>query len=461
MKWCIMRYYNNVLEVVGHTPLIKLSKVTEGLPVQLLAKVEYFNPGGSVKDRVALRMIEDAERAGLLKPGGTIVEATAGNTGAGLALVAAIKGYRSLFVLPDKMSADKADLLRAYGAEVIITPTSVPPDSPEGYNGVACRLAREIPGAYHPNQFANPQNPAAHYNTTGPEIWEDTDGKVDVFVAGMGTGGTISGTGQFLKGKNQQVIVVGADPSGSVLSGDTPKSYKVEGVGEDFIPATFDRQAIDEMVRVTDDESFIMTRRLAREEGLLVGGSSGMAVAAAIKYARRLPQGKLIVVLLPDTGRNYLGKIFSEAWMRQNGFKLEAPDSFTAGEVLQAKHGLQLLISIETSREAHVALQLMQEHDISQLPVLRDGRVVGSLDEVTLLKLLHDGVDLRQKKISEVMSQPMPQVEATTDIAEVYRYLMAGYSGVIITEGGSPRGVLARIDLANFWAGKAGLKGAA
>jgi cystathionine beta-synthase len=456
-----MPYYRNVLEVIGRTPLIQLSKVTEGLPVTLLAKVEYFNPGGSVKDRVALRMIEDAERRGALRPGGTIIEATAGNTGAGLALVAAVKGYRCIFVLPDKMSEDKVSLLKAYGAEVVITPTSVPPDSPESYNGVAERLAREIPLAFRPNQFDNPENPAAHYNTTGPEIWEDTDGKVDVFVAGMGTGGTISGTGGYLKERNPNVIVVGADPAGSILSGDAPKSYKVEGVGEDFIPATFDRQAIDEMVRVTDAESFDMTRRLAREEGLLVGGSAGMAVAAAIKFGRRLPPGKVIVVLLPDTGRNYLGKIFSDTWMRQNNFPIETPESFTAGDVLNSKPGSPVLISISTERPASDALQLMDDNAISQLPVLQKGRNVGSLNEMTLVKLLHDGVDLRPKKVSDVMGRPMPQVEETTDISEVYRLLMAGFSGVIITRNDTPCGLLARIDLAGFWVKKAKQKEAA
>ena len=456
-----MKYFDNVLEVIGRTPLIKLSKVTEGLPVTLLAKVEYFNPAGSVKDRVALRMVEDAERHGLLRPGGTIIEATAGNTGAGLALVAAVKGYRCIFVLPDKMTEDKVNLLRAYGAEVVITPTSVPTDSPESYGCVADRLAREVPGAYRPNQFANPENPAAHYDTTGPEIWKDTDGRVDVFVAGMGTGGTISGTGQYLKERNPDVIVVGADPAGSILSGGAPKSYQIEGVGEDFIPATFDRQAIDEMVRVTDAESFAMTRRLAREEGLLVGGSAGMAVSAAVKFACRLPPGKLVVVLLPDTGRNYLGKIFSDAWMKQNGFPIEAPESFTAGEVLQAKHGSTSLISIAPDREALAALQLMQTNAISQLPVLDNGRVVGSLNEVTLVKLLHDGVDLPTQKVANVMSHPMPQVEEATDVAEVYRLLMAGYTGVIVTHNGAPRGMLARIDLADFWAKKARLKAAA
>jgi len=456
-----MRYYDNVLEVIGRTPLIKLSKVAEGLQATILAKVEFFNPGGSVKDRVALRMIEHAERHGLLRPGGTIVEATAGNTGAGLALVAAIKGYRSIFVMPDKMSQDKVNLLKAYGAEVVITPTSVPAESPESYSSVADRLAREIPDAYRPDQFSNPENPAAHHDTTGPEIWEDTNGRVDVFVAGMGTGGTISGTGKYLKERNPDVIVVGADPAGSILSGGPSKSYQIEGVGEDFIPATFDRQAIDEMIRVTDAEAFAMTRRLAREEGLLVGGSAGMAVSAAIRFARRLPAGKLVVVLLPDTGRNYLGKIFSDSWMRQNGFSLETPESFTAGNVLKSKHGSTSLISIAPEREALAALQLMEADAISQLPVLDNGRVVGSLNEMTLVKLLHDGVDLRAQKVSEVMSLPMPQVEETTDVAEVYRLLMAGYTGVVITSNGEPRGVLARIDLADFWANRARLKTAA
>jgi cystathionine beta-synthase len=450
-----MKYCRNVLETIGRTPLIQLTKVTEGVPVTLLAKVEYFNPGGSVKDRIALRMIEDAERRGLLRPGGTIIEATAGNTGAGLALVGAVKGFRCIFVLPDKMSEDKVNLLKAYGAEVVITPTSVPPDSLESYNAVADRLAREIPGAFRPNQFANPQNPAAHYDTTGPEIWADTDGKVDVFVAGMGTGGTISGAGEYLKEQNPNVIVVGADPAGSILSGDAPKSYKVEGVGEDFIPATFDRQAIDEMVRVTDAEAFSMTRRLAREEGLLVGGSAGMAVAGAIKFGRRLPPGKVVVVLLPDTGRNYLGKIFSDAWMRQCGFPIEAPESITTGDVLNGKRGATGLIAIEPDRPAFDALQQMDEHAISQLPVLQHGRAVGSLNEVTLVKLLHDGVDLRSVRVSEVMGQPMPQVDEATDLAEPYRLLMAGYSGVIVTRNGQPVGLLSRIDLADFWAGKA------
>ncbi len=450
-----MHYYNNILQAIGRTPLVRLNKVTDGLPVTLLAKVEYLNPGGSVKDRIGLVMVEDAEQRGLLQPGGTIIEATAGNTGVGLALVAAAKGYRCIFVMPDKMSEDKVNLLRAYGAEVVITPTSVPSDSPESYNGVAERLAREIPGAYRPNQFANLRNPEAHYCTTGPEIWADTDGKVDVFVAGMGTGGTISGTGKYLKDQNPDVIVVGADPAGSILSGDEPKSYRVEGVGEDFIPATFNRQAIDDMVRVTDAESFLMARRLAREEGLLVGGSAGMAVAAAVKYARRLGSGKWVVVLLPDTGRNYLSKIFSDRWMQENGYLDHATQKVTAGDVLGTKD-FPALIAISAHEPALEALRLMQQHGVSQLPVIEDGRVMGSLNEVTLIKLLHDGVDLQSKCIFEVIGRPLPQVDESVDVSEAYRLLLSSNGGVIVTREGVAHGFLARIDLANFWAARLG-----
>jgi cystathionine beta-synthase len=413
--------------------------------------VEYFNPGGSVKDRIGLAMVEDAERRGLLKPGGTIIEATAGNTGVGLALVAASKGYRCIFVMPDKMSEDKVNLLKAYGAEVIITPTSVPPDSPESYNGVADRLAREIPGAFRPNQFGNQKNPQAHYLTTGPEIWEDTEGKIDVFVASMGTGGTISGTAKYLKEKNPSIVVIGADPAGSILSGDSPKSYRVEGIGEDFIPATFNRQVINDMVRVSDVESFIAARRLAREEGLLVGGSSGTAVAAALKYALRLDPGKIIVVLLPDTGRNYLTKIFSEEWMRQNGYLGQTPERVTAGDVLRAKKEAPTLISVRSDEKAIKAVELMKIYDISQIPVIDDGCVVGNLNEVTLVKLLNDSEDLNENTVAETMSKPLPQVDEAIDISEPYRLLLSGHGAVIVTKAGTAYGFLSRIDLVIYW----------
>lgn len=446
-----MSRFESVLEAIGRTPLIKLSRVTAGLGITVLAKVECLNPGGSIKDRIGFAMIEDAEKRGLLKPGGTIIEATAGNTGVGLAMVAAVKGYRCIFVMPDKMSEDKRSLLRAFGAEVVITPTSVPPDSPESYNGVADWLGREIQGAFRPSQFANPLNPEAHYRTTGPEIWTDTEGKIDVLVASMGTGGTISGTGKYLKEKKPSVVVVGADPEGSILSGDTPRAYLVEGIGEHFVPKTFNRQVVDDMVRVSDAESFAMARRLAREEGLLVGGSAGTAVSAAVKYASRLEQGKLMVVILPDTGRNYLTKLFSDTWMAEHGFVDSAPVPQTVGDVLSSKHRHSLLISIDASEMAVDAVRLMERYDVSQLPVLDGNRCVGSVSEMTLVKLLHDGVDLEKQAVREVMARPLPEVEESVDVGEVYRLLMAGHGGVVVTKTRAPIGFLARIDLVNYW----------
>ncbi len=446
-----MRYAENVLQLIGRTPLVRLNRVTEDIKPTILAKVEYLNPGGSVKDRIGLALIEAAERQGILRHGGTIIEATAGNTGVGLALVAALKGYRCIFVLPDKMSEEKINLLKAYGAEVVITPTSVAPDSPESYNGVADRLAREIPGAFRPNQFGNPHNPQAHYETTGPEIWEDTDGKVDVLVGGMGTGGTISGTARYLKERNPDIVVVGADPEGSIFSGDTPRSYKVEGIGEDFVPATFDRQVIDEMVRVSDTESFLMARRLAREEGLLVGGSSGTAVAAAIKYAQRLDRDKLIVVILPDTGRNYLTKIFSDRWMEANGFMTAVHRHITVGEVVEGKAHPTELIFVRPTDSPIQAAETMQRKGISLLPVIDGDQVIGGVNEVTLAKLLFDEVDLTAKTVADIMGKSPPVLDADVDISEAYRLLLAGHSGIVVRKNGRPWGFLARIDLVTYW----------
>lgn len=404
--------FKNILEGIGKTPLVRLNRITRDFTSEIFVKAEFLNPGGSVKDRIGLAMIEAAEREGLLKTGGTIVEATAGNTGVGLALVAAIKNYRCIFVMPDKMSQDKINLLKSYGAEVIITPTSVPPDSPESYNGVADRLAKEIPGAYRPNQFANPNNPLAHYLTTGPEIWEDSRGRVEVFVAAMGTGGTISGTSKYLKEKNPNIFIVGADPEGSILSGDSPKSYKVEGIGEDFIPETFNRQVVDEMIRVSDKESFNTARRLAKEEGLLVGGSSGTAVAAALKYARRLKKSKYILALSPDTGRNYLSKMYSDAWMQENGFwEGKEIRMIKIKAIVAQKKDLPPMISVHPRDILSKAVKLMHEYNISQLPVIDHGKVVGSLNEASLMKLLHDGVEFTKQRILAVMAKPLPTLD--------------------------------------------------
>lgn len=449
-----MNYYENILDTIGHTPLVKLSRISEGLNVNIFGKVEFFNPGGSVKDRIALQMVTIAEQQGLLKPGSTIIEATAGNTGAGLALVAARRGYRCIFVLPDKMSDDKINLLKAYGAEIVITPTSVPPDSPESYNGVADRLAREIPDSFRPSQFSNLKNPEAHYLSTGPEIWEDLEGNVDVFVAGIGSGGTISGVGKYLKEKNPDIKIIAADPEGSILSGDTPKPWKVEGIGEDFIPVTFDRRVVDEFVRASDAESFNFARRLAREEGILAGGSAGTALAAAVKYSERLPQGSNIVVLLPDTGRNYLTKIFSDDWMFENGFLDNAPERISVGQVLHSKGRMPYLISVDYNDAVITAANLMKRYEISQVPVLKEGEVVGGLSEITLIKLLYDGIDLNNTKVAAVMTTSLPQLDERIDISELYRLLMAGYGGVIITQNNQAQGFLAKMDFADFWINK-------
>jgi len=448
-----MAQFNNVLEAIGRTPLVRLNNITKGMKSEVYVKAEFLNPGGSVKDRVGLKMVEAAERDGTLKPGGTIIEATAGNTGIGLALVAAVKGYRCIFVMPDKMSQDKINLVKAYGAEVVITPTSVAPDSPESYNGVADRLAKEIPNAYRPNQFENPNNPLAHYLTTGPEIWEDSEGRVEVFVAGMGTGGTISGTSKYLKEKNPDLIIVGADPQGSILSGDSPKSFMVEGIGEDFIPKTFNRQIVDDMVRVTDKESFNTARRLAREEGLLVGGSAGTALAAALKYAQRLQQPKYIVVLLPDTGRNYINRIYSDQWMQENGFWEGAKvQAVNIREILkQKKNTLPSLLAVSPHDKLIRAVSLMQEFNISQFPVIDHNDIVGSLNEASLMQLLHEGIEFDRQDIATVMGKPLPSLEETTDVSEAYRVLLSGATGIVVKKEGVPIGLIARADLVTYW----------
>ena len=444
--------YNNILETIGKTPLVKLNNITKNIKSKIYVKVEYFNPGGSVKDRVGISMIEAAEKEGLLKPGGTIIEATAGNTGVGIAIAASIKKYRTIFILPDKMSEDKIALLKAYGAEVIITPTSVPPDSPESYNGVAERLSKEIKGAFRPNQFMNKYNPIAHYLTTGPEIWEDTEGKIDVFVAGIGTGGTISGIGKYLKEKNPNIIIIGADPEGSILSGDSPKPFKVEGIGEDFIPKTFNNQIVDEMIRISDKESFNTARELARLEGLLVGGSSGTAVAAAIKFARRLDVSKYIVALLPDTGRNYINKIFSDKWMLENGFfEKNVSKTKKIKNILESKIDFPKIISISSKEPLVNAINIIKKYSISQLPVIDDKKLVGSLNEASIMKIVKDNSNYPGLKIASVMGKPLPKLDEDLDVLEAYRILLTDASGIVVTRENIPVSVITRTDLINFW----------
>jgi cystathionine beta-synthase len=444
---------DTILQSVGHTPLVKLNRLTEGLAAKVAVKVEAINPGGSVKDRVAMAMINEAERRGLLRTGGTIIEATAGNTGVGLAMVAAVKGYRCIFVLPDKMSREKIALLKAYGAEVVITQTNVPPDSPESYNGVADRLSREIPGAWRPNQFANMANPEIHYRTTGPEIWEQTDGKITVFVAGVGTGGTMSGVARYLKEMNPDIKIIGADPDGSVLSGGTPKAWKVEGIGEDYVPKTFNGQLVDEWIRVGDAESFRVARELARREGLLLGGSTGTIVAAALRYARRLGPTHLVVALGADTGRNYLSKFFDDDWLVENKLVSNELPAHSIGDLLR-KRGPRQLVKISPDVTAERAIQLMESTGISQLPVISaDGTPVGSIQEVTLARILHDSRDPNQVSIGEIMARPLPTLDIQTHLDEAYRLLLAGYTGVLATQLDQVLDIVTRIDLIQYWDG--------
>ncbi len=443
-------YCENALAAIGHTPLVKLNKVTDGAACLVLAKVEYVNPGGSVKDRPAVAMLDAAERAGLLKPGGTIVEPTSGNTGSGLAMAAAIRGYRCILVMPDKMSKEKIDLLRAYGAEVVVTPSNVPADSAESYYGVANRLAAEIPGAFQPNQFHNHDNPDAHYHSTGPEIWEQTGGKITHLVAGIGTGGTISGTARFLKEKNPAITVVGADPEGSIYSGDTPRSYAVEGIGMNYLPETVDLKVIDEVVRVTDRESFLMARRITREEGLLVGGSSGTAAVAAAKLAQTLPKDAVVVVIFPDSGRGYMSKIFNDEWMIANGFLSEGKRKATVGDVLRSKTPLPRMITVKEDDMVKTALDLLRQYEISQLPVMRGTEVVGSINDVGVMQAVFDQSDILHKPVSDVMNRPFPSLEQFGEIEKAYKLLTLANPAIVVTDDGEPIGVLTRQDIISF-----------
>ncbi len=454
-----VRYFESVLDTIGGTPLVKLRHVARDSRATVLAKLEAFNPGGSVKDRIGLAMVEAAEREGKLKPGGTIVECTSGNTGMGLAMVAAVRGYRAVFCMPDKVSIEKVNLLKAFGAEVLLSPTAVAPDAPDSYYSVARRIAAERPGAFLTNQYANPANPAAHYASTGPELWEQTAGRITHFVAGMGTGGTISGTGRYLKEQNPKVRVVGADPVGSILkhykeTGEMAEAhtYKIEGVGEDFIPEATDFSLIDEVIACNDRDGLNMTRRLAREEAIFVGGSSGMAAWVALQVARTLGPEGLVVVLLPDTGERYLSKVHNDAWMHDN--HLLDPAMTRAADAVSAKsRGVPRLVSVQAADPLRGALALIEQYDVAQVPVFRAGENVGTLFDNDLLKAALQNPGVLDQPAESIMSEPLPVVAADAPVEHVARMLTARAPAVLVRQDGALTGILTRFDLLHFIAG--------
>ncbi|HEY7680644.1 MAG TPA: cystathionine beta-synthase [Terriglobia bacterium] len=446
----------NILDAVGRTPLVRLNKITRGIRAAVYAKADYLNPGGSVKDRIAIQMVADAERRGLIKPGGTIIEGTSGNTGFGLALVAAVKGYKVIFTINDKQSQEKMDALRALGAEVIVCPTAVEPEDPRSYYSVARKLAQEIPNSYYPNQYANASNPQAHYLTTGPEIWEDSEGKITHFVAGMGTGGTLTGIGRYLKEKNAAVKIIGVDPIGSLYyekfkKGTVGKAhpYVVEGIGEDFFPETMDLQILDDVYQVTDQECFVWARKLARTEGVFAGGSSGGALSVALQVARGLSAEAMIVVFLPDAGDRYLSKIYNDDWMRRHQY-WEAEWHATAEQVVrwkQKRHPGAHLISAVAGETAQHALRLMQDNEISQLPVFDEGACVGTVREDEILNLALRGADLKDLVLRECMKAPLPSLDLQAPIDRVTYLLTNESPAVLVDIGNGKYEILTKYDL--------------
>ena len=458
----------NVIDAIGDTPLVRLNAVTRGVRTPIVAKMEMMNPGGSVKDRIGIQMVLAAERDGSLKPGGTIVEPTSGNTGVGLAMAAAVRGYACIFVMPDKVAPEKAALLRAYGAEVVTTPTSVDRESPQSYYSVADRLTREIPNAFQPNQYFNQNNPRTHYESTGPEIWRQTGGRITHFVAGVGTGGTITGISRFLKERNPGVHVTGADPEGSIYTSETMHAYKVEGVGEDFWPGTFDPAVVDKWVQVSDRDALTMARRVTREEGILVGGSCGMAVWAALEVAREVDDaGALVVVLLPDSGRGYLSKIYNDDWMRENGFLSRFGRPKRLGSlVAERQSDLPSIIAVDRAATVSETIELLRAHEISQLPVIDGcisgriasrvdrGCIVGSVQESTLLTQLYRRPDVLSEPISEIMDDPFPVVESAAEIDQVFPLFAGGAPAVMVLTGDVVVGMITKADLLDFATGQ-------
>ncbi|HET9661785.1 MAG TPA: cystathionine beta-synthase [Thermomicrobiales bacterium] len=455
------RIVPNIIAALGNTPIVRLNAVTRGIRTPVAAKIESTNPGGSVKDRIGIRMVEEAERKGWLRPGGTIVEPTSGNTGVGLAMAAAVRGYHCIFVMPDKVAPEKVALLRAYGAEVVTTPTAVERDSPESYYSVADRLTREVPGAFQPNQYFNPMNPRTHYESTGPEIWEQTAGAITHFVAGVGTGGTVSGISRYLKEKNPGVTVVGADPEGSIYTTDQLHTYKVEGVGEDFWPGTFDRNSVDQWVQVSDRDSFLTARAITRQEGILTGGSGGLAAWAALKTAREIDDpDALVVVLLPDSGRGYLSKLYSDDWMRENGFLSRFSGPTRLGQLITGfSPELPDVIAVACDDTIEHAIEVLRFHEISQVPVVRsrqqtDGieiqSIVGSIQERTLLDHLFRNPEIVSAQVSSIMDAPFNLVDANEEIERVFPLFGGGAPAVLVQQDGKLVGVVTRSDLLEF-----------